>query len=161
LGTGTEDMLKRLHDLNLPEPQFVQNFDFRVTLFRKIATGEVKPTEKELISIENENFTGEVTGEVNNPDKESVSAENDNFTGEVTGEVRKVVLVMYGDMSRQAIQSELQIKHDDYFRTEYISPALSSGLIEMTFPEIPNHPRQRYRLTEKGIELQRIWKLGM
>ena len=68
---------------------------------------------------------------------------------------------MHGDMSRQAIQSELQIKHDDYFRTEYISPALSSGLIEMTYPEIPNHPRQRYRLTTKGIELQKIWKLGV
>jgi hypothetical protein len=31
---------------------------------------------------------------------------------------------------------------------------LETGFIEMTFPESPNHPNQRYRLTSKGLALK-------
>lgn len=130
------------------------------------STGEVNKgqvIENEMIDLGLEKITGEVTGEANMTqvvDNKLFMSELEKITWEVTGEVRRVVLVMQGEMRRQDIQSILEIKHDDYFRTEYISPALASGLIEMTYPEIPNHPRQRYRLTEKGVELQKIWKLG-
>ena len=45
-------------------------------------------------------------------------------TGEVTGEVKKLILVLDGEMKRADIQSKLGLKHDDYFRTQYIIPAL-------------------------------------
>jgi ATP-dependent DNA helicase RecG len=84
--------------------------------------------------------TGEATGEV---------------SGEVSGEVKKVVKVLKGEMKRSEIQAALQLKHDDYFRTEYIIPSLEMKIIEMTFPDSPNHPDQKYRLTKKGEELKR------
>jgi len=75
-------------------------------------------------------------------------------SGEVSGEVLKVIMVLEGEMKRSEIQQILQLKHDDYFRVEYILPALESGIIEQTHPESPNHPQQRYKLTEKGLQLK-------
>lgn len=33
------------------------------------------------------------------------------------------------------------------FRKNYIQPALAEGAIERLYPEQPNHPKQKYRLT--------------
>ncbi len=32
--------------------------------------------------------------------------------------------------------------------------AMQNGYIEMTIPDMPNHPNQKYRLTPKGLELK-------
>ncbi len=37
------------------------------------------------------------------------------------------------------------------FKEQYINQALEKGLIVMTHPESPRHPKQKYKLTEKGI----------
>lgn len=58
-------------------------------------------------------------------------------------------------MKRADIQKKLELKHDDFFRINYIIPALSSGYIEMTHPENPNHPKQKYRLTSKGLAVKK------
>lgn len=75
-------------------------------------------------------------------------------SGEVTEEVRRVGLVLNGEMKRTDIQKILQLKHDDFFRVNYIIPSLSSGYVEMKYPDNPNHPNQRYRLTTKGKRLK-------
>ena len=49
---------------------------------------------------------------------------NNQATWEATGEVKKLILVLDGEMKRADIQSKLGLKHDDYFRTQYIIPAL-------------------------------------
>ena len=40
------------------------------------------------------------------------------------------------------------------FRKNYIQPALAEGAIERLYPDRPNHPKQKYRLTEAAME----WK---
>ena len=40
-----------------------------------------------------------------------------------------------------------------YFKTHTIQPAMIDGDIEMTYPNSPNHPKQKYRLTAKGLRL--------
>lgn len=74
-------------------------------------------------------------------------------TGQATDEVEKVVLVMNGEMKRAEIQKKLQLKHREHFVDNYMNPALENGLIEMKYPDSPNHPKQRYTLTEKGKTL--------
>jgi hypothetical protein len=44
----------------------------------------------------------------------------------------------------------LALVHKATFRANYLKPALASGLIEMTDPDSPRSPAQRYRLTETG-----------
>ena len=56
-------------------------------------------------------------------------------------------------MSRQQIQDAINLKHEDHFRTAYLTPALVAGMVEMTLPERPRSSKQRYRLTEIG----RLW----
>ena len=41
-----------------------------------------------------------------------------------------------------------------YFKKHTIQPALLEGYVEMIYPDKPNHPKQKYRLTAKGIDLK-------
>ena len=38
-----------------------------------------------------------------------------------------------------------------YFKKHTIQPAMIEGYVEMTYPNSPNHPKQKYRLTAKGL----------
>jgi ATP-dependent DNA helicase RecG len=71
-------------------------------------------------------------------------------TAEVTAEVATLLKVVHGEMSRQALQAALGLKHTEHFRKAYVVPAISTGYLEMTLPESPNSRLQRYRLTEQG-----------
>ena len=39
------------------------------------------------------------------------------------------------------------------FRKKYIYPLLEDEIIQMTIPDKPNSKSQKYRLTEKGLEI--------
>jgi hypothetical protein len=49
---------------------------------------------------------------------------------------------------------KLELKHRPTFMYNYLKPALENKWIEMTKPESPNNPNQRYRLTQKGMILK-------
>jgi hypothetical protein len=53
-------------------------------------------------------------------------------------------------MDRQQIQQALGLKARKNLRLTYLVPALDSGVIEMTQPDSPKSPTQKYRLTAKG-----------
>ena len=44
----------------------------------------------------------------------------------------------------------LDLKHREYFRDNYLLPAIEEGYLELTIPDKPSSPNQKYRLTEKG-----------
>ena len=46
------------------------------------------------------------------------------------------------------------LKNIRNFRKYYLNPALADGAIERLYPDTPNHPQQKYRLTEAAKE----WK---
>jgi ATP-dependent DNA helicase RecG len=79
--------------------------------------------------------TGEVTREV---------------AGDVTREVRSLLNVCRGSMTRRELQNALALKAEENFRILYLTPALESGLIEMTIPDKPRSSKQQYRITGKG-----------
>jgi hypothetical protein len=60
---------------------------------------------------------------------------------------------MEGQMSRKEIQDKLKINNKKYFISTYLQPALEQGYIATEFPT-PNHPKQRYCLTEKGENIK-------
>lgn len=71
-------------------------------------------------------------------------------TPQVTPQVMRLLAVMRGEMSREAIQGALGLQDRKSFRERYLKPALAAGLVEMTLPDKPNSRLQRYRLTQKG-----------
>ena len=40
-----------------------------------------------------------------------------------------------------------------YFRRVFLAPAFKEGFIDLLYPDKPNHPKQKYYLTEKGKEV--------
>ena len=57
------------------------------------------------------------------------------------------ILKMYKQVYKQVYKSKW------YFKKHTIHRAILEGYVEMTHPNNPNHPNQKYRLTAKGIEL--------
>jgi ATP-dependent DNA helicase RecG len=47
----------------------------------------------------------------------------------------------------------MHLKNRESFMNTYLNPAMEVKLVEQLYPEQPNHPRQKYRLTDKGKEL--------
>lgn len=71
-----------------------------------------------------------------------------------TMQVQKLVSAV-GDetLSVKEMMKSLSLNNRDYFRLEYLKPALEEGFIALVYPEHPNHPKQKYYLTEKGKTL--------
>lgn len=61
---------------------------------------------------------------------------------------RLVELMGDGYMGMKEIMELFDLKSVKRFRENYIQPALAEGAIERLYPERPNHPMQKYRLTE-------------
>ncbi|MBP7984308.1 MAG: putative DNA binding domain-containing protein [Bacteroidaceae bacterium] len=48
---------------------------------------------------------------------------------------------------------KLPCKSRETLEQNFLSPAIDKGLVTMQYPESPKHPLQKYRLTEKGLEI--------
>mgnify|MGYP003532432736 FL=1 len=70
----------------------------------------------------------------------------------VTDQVARLLLSLrgMGPMKVSELMEEVGLAHKATFRANYLKPALVAGLIEMTDPDSPKSPAQRYRLTELG-----------
>ncbi|GEP51950.1 hypothetical protein FNO01nite_26220 [Flavobacterium noncentrifugens] len=124
-GTGTGEIIRLTEQAGLREPDFDLEEGFKVTLWRPAtAAGQA---------------TGQATGQV---------------TGQADEEVKRVLLVMDGELRTSEIMGALDLKHREYFRDAYLLPAIAGGFIEMTVPDKPNSPNQKYRLTADGILLK-------
>ena len=76
-----------------------------------------------------------------------------------TNQVKDLILAVSEDyLSIGEMMKTCGLKSRLRFRTTYILPALDEGAIERRYPDIPNHPRQQYRLTEQAIEWKREQK---
>ncbi|MFB1486531.1 MULTISPECIES: Fic family protein [unclassified Thiocapsa] len=58
-----------------------------------------------------------------------------------------------GDYSAKSLMALMALSHRPTFLYDYLHPVLAGGWIELTRPEIPKSPKQRYRLTRSGRQL--------
>lgn len=137
LGTGTLDMIRLCKEAGLNEPEFKQEDVFKTIIWR---SGQV---------------TGQVTGQA---DGEVTGEVRGELAGQATEAIRRVVLVVVGELKRAEIQEILGLKHRETFMENYLNLAIDEGFIEMTIPETPTSPNQRYRLTPKGKALAQEFK---
>ncbi len=70
---------------------------------------------------------------------------------EVVPELR-LLMVITAEMKGQQIKEALGLRDDEHFRKAYLLPALAAGWIEMTHPDKPRSSKQRYRLTQEGLQ---------
>lgn len=69
---------------------------------------------------------------------------------QVKEQVESLILVIKDEMSIQELMSVLELKGRRNFLQNYLQVSLKAGFIEMTQPDSPNSPTQKYRLTAKG-----------
>ncbi len=54
------------------------------------------------------------------------------------------------------IMARLGLAHRSTFWKNYLGPGLEMGLLSIRYPERAHHPRQGYRLTQKGLTLKKL-----
>ena len=67
-------------------------------------------------------------------------------------------MILSGSMKE--IMALFNLKSVKRFRENYIQPALAEGAIERLYPHQPNHPKQKYRLTESAKEWKEEFKIN-
>jgi hypothetical protein len=66
--------------------------------------------------------------------------------------LQRLLDILHGPMSVREMMAALGFGSRDKFLKNYLSPALKSGLVEMTDPNSPKSPKQRYRRTNCSSE---------
>ena len=83
--------------------------------------------------------------------QEALATSTPQATPQATPQVVELLGVIKGEMGRDELQSALGLRDRKSFRELYLRPALDGGWIEMTLPDRPSSPLQKYRLTAKGL----------
>lgn len=70
---------------------------------------------------------------------------------QVTEQVRRLRISLRKEplRTKDAMQC-LGLSHQPTFLYDYLRPAIQTGLVEMTQPDSPRSPTQKYRLIERG-----------
>lgn len=72
----------------------------------------------------------------------------------VTPQVEKVLVAIgVNTHSAKEVMESMGLKDKGNFLENYLYPAIELKLVEPLYPEQPKHPKQKYRLTEKGKAL--------
>ena len=75
----------------------------------------------------------------------------EQVTEQVTEQARRILNCLQNEpLSAREAMKALGLHHRPTFLYSYIQPVLTTGLVEMTQPESPRSPNQKYRLTAKG-----------
>jgi len=92
---------------------------------------------------------------------EQVSLNQAQGEAQVTEQVSKLLLSLEnGALPTKNIMIKVGLKHRPSLIGAYIKPAMESDLIEMTQPDSPRSPTQKYRLTDKGKAVLNMLKAG-
>lgn len=84
----------------------------------------------------------------------TVTPQLPHSTPTVPPQVEKVLAVIGGSLfSAKEIMERIGLKDKKNLLETYLYPAVELNLVEPLYPENPKHPRQKYRLTDKGKEL--------
>jgi predicted HTH transcriptional regulator len=144
-GTGTGEIFNLTKLAGLREPVFILDEGFKVLIWRPVAvTGQATDLVTDHVT---DHATDQATDQV-------TDQATDQVTDQVEELVKRLLLVLNDEKNRQEILKILDLRHVPNFRDNYLNPAIEQGFIEMTIPDKPNSPNQKYRLTAKGLELK-------
>lgn len=75
-------------------------------------------------------------------------------TVQVTEQVATLLRSLAAEqLSLKSLMDKIGLRHRPTFIENYIKPAMKDGLIRTLHPDKPNHPRQKYMLTVKGLAI--------
>jgi predicted HTH transcriptional regulator len=146
-GTGTLEIFHLLKEAHLSRPKFNLEEGFKVILYR--------PLSKNSLSTIHDTIHDTAHDTIHDTAHDTAH-ESPFFLIEDLKE--RLVLIVVGEMSRDEIMFKLDLRHRQHFQKNYIEPSIKEKLIEMTLPDKPTSKNQKYRLTRKGLALQKKLK---
>lgn len=85
-----------------------------------------------------------------NSTSNSTSSSTSNSTSNVSIQVINLLNILSDEMSVMIMMQRLGFTSRRMFIENYLTPAISAGFVEMTQPNSPKSPTQKYRLTKEG-----------
>jgi len=141
LGSGMRKMMRYGKSYGDADPKMIEGNVFRIV---------VKVPEFGRIETKDE-ATNQVTGEVTPEGTPQVTSQ---VTPQVTPQaIRLLNVLKEGELNRGLLMEKLGLHDRKSFRQNHLQPALEQDLIEMTQPDSPRSPTQKYRLTDSGKHL--------
>lgn len=130
-GTGVPRIFAEAQELGLPEPKIEElALRLRFTIF----LGQLHH-----LPAPEQNPTAQVT---------------EQATEYVSEQVKRLLAILKDqEFGSKAAMAALHLNHRPTFLYDYLKPALTDELVEMTQPKTPKSPTQKYRLTQKGKNL--------
>jgi len=84
----------------------------------------------------------------------AIYEKDSTVTPQVTPQVIRLLNVLKeGELNRGLLMERLGLHDRKSFRQNHLQPVLEQDLIEMTQPDSPKSPTQKYRLTDAGKHL--------
>lgn len=68
-------------------------------------------------------------------------------------EGRLIKAIGTNELSVKKLMDAIGLKQRRNFMVNYIEPSIKDGLVTLLYPESPRHPRQKYKLTVKGLAI--------
>lgn len=134
VGTGTEDIVNLCKEKGLKEPEYHQEEDFRVVIWRKNL----------------EQVPSNVPSSV--PSRDQVSTKLNLRWNEL----EPLITAMVEPRSAAELREVVGLQNHTRFKRAFIDPLIELGIVVMTQPDSPNSPTQRYVLTEAGKGLLKV-----
>jgi ATP-dependent DNA helicase RecG len=129
-GSGILRIFEEAQQLGLPEPQMVEigmRIRFIVYLAQPLAL---------------EGTSSQPLSKTEPPEQ---------VTEQVTEQVQRLLLCLQRQpLAVREIMQSLKLNHRPTLLYDYLKPAIKKGFVEMTQPDSPKSPTQKYRLTKKG-----------
>jgi hypothetical protein len=128
--------------------------DYLVHFFENLLMGqkwELKNRYLHIHPTEEWRVQPNLTEQVREDDRSSTDQVPIKFTDQV-GDGILALLKTLGEesLSIKEMMDRMGLRHRPSFVKNYLQPAINQGLIERIYPDKPNHPRQKYRLSDSA-----------
>lgn len=119
----------------------------KMLVWERLSKGKVEFS-SDLISSTITYWLGEqVGGQVGEQVSEQVGEQVSEQVQQLINAIRDNVLSLF------EIQVKLKLSSRSFVQMKLLKPAIEGGFVLRAYPDKPNHPKQRYYLSEKGLKL--------
>ena len=154
MGTGTLDMIRRCREAGLAEPEFAVTDGFVTTVWRPVLPGRVSGRAE---SRSGPGGTHQPVGWQEEQAEGHAGGQEGQAGGQAEGQAALSAkeIAMLRACLDDAVPAEMlsaaagHSSRTGHFK-RWLNRLVGEGLLEMTLPEKPRSPAQKYRLTDKG-----------
>lgn len=138
-----------------PDSSFLNKF------FRNLLLGEHNELKNRYMLINPPEEWKRENNKVESSDRPSTDQVPTKLTDHVSESERTLInAIGMNLLSIKEMMGKIGLKQRRNFMVNYIEPSIKDGLVTLLYPESPRHPRQKYKLTVKGLAVLNEIKYG-